>query len=129
MGALLLAWVLLLGVVRSGAHYMYCPGMQRVAPTSCCAKHGPAADDHASTPQVRSQDCCRELTLDNLPPANDATRPCTVAPPAETHALPQPLPSTRASWLGSAVHRSHYASRAGPRIKARQRAELMVAQI
>ncbi|HEY1694325.1 MAG TPA: hypothetical protein VGG39_19280 [Polyangiaceae bacterium] len=65
MLALLLGVSLVVGVLRGGSHYFYCPFMDVVVTEHCCT--GARARDRATT--VEAPDCCEARTIGVLPSA------------------------------------------------------------
>jgi hypothetical protein len=123
--AAVLALVMLVGVMRAGARYFYCPTMHMVIDRPCCAGDGDPrrADEDAFVAEVRSRDCCEEHVLGKLPsaavssatPLADVPLLAVVAPLfVPVRALPLAAPS-----------RFEHDTRAGPKALARHRAELM----
>jgi|HubBroStandDraft_4_1064222.scaffolds.fasta_scaffold672353_1 hypothetical protein len=74
--AVVLGLALIVGVLRGGSHYFYCPFMGAVASEHCC--EGSRGD--ASTVQVA--DCCEVRTIGTIPAAS------TVAPSPELAGAP-----------------------------------------
>jgi hypothetical protein len=98
---------LIIGLVRGGAGYLYCPFMDEVVSAHCCA---PA---HADTTSFEAPDCCEARILGTLPAARDAARP-HVAAAAPVHSViralerastrqgPSPAPRLARRGLGPA---------------------------
>lgn len=126
VAAALLAVVMLVGVLRAGASYVYCPSMQTVSDAPCCSGDRRAHHDDAPAMEMRSRDCCERHVVDKLPSSAGATA-------AASHLLIAPLvavlpASTLDRRAGSrdACHGCDQEGRAGPKAAARHRAELMV---
>ncbi|MBX3233552.1 MAG: hypothetical protein KIT84_11150 [Labilithrix sp.] len=119
-----LALATLFGVLRAGATYVYCPMMERISDAPCCA----ADREHHSEktgPELRTPDCCEHRVVAKLPPGGSVAKPtpsvtapllATVPVPAEVVATALPLVRGRVEHEG----------RAGPIVRSRHRAELMV---
>jgi hypothetical protein len=82
--ALLLALVLVVGALRAGSTYFYCPLMGAVASRPCCEQ----THQHADGPelaQAKVPSCCEEQTLPRLPASSPlASQPCVGAAPELT---------------------------------------------
>ncbi len=119
-----LALVLLVGVLRAGGRYTYCPAMDRVLDAPCCAAE--AHDAHELGVHLREPDCCEEHVFGKLPMVVDA---------ADSHAeLAAPLvgvipPVPDKLRIVGAVRNARFdrESRAGPIALLRHRSESMVA--
>lgn len=123
--AALLAVLMLAGVLRAGASYVYCPTMRMVADAPCCS--GDRSDQHedADTIQVRTRDCCEKHVVGQLPAVRGAaTTPHALAAPLLA-VLPAPTTAPERSDLNVGLRFDHE-GRAGPIAAARHRAELMV---
>jgi hypothetical protein len=125
VAAPLVAVVMLLGVMRAGARYVYCPSMQMVTDAPCCAGDRRAQHEAANTMQLRSRDCCEQHVFARLPPATGVS--------AAPHLFAAPLiavlpaPAADLESMGpNARPRFDHEGRAGPIALARHRAELMV---
>lgn len=130
VAAALVAVVMLVGVLRAGASYVYCPSMQRVADAPCCsgdrAHHDvAAANDGAVAMQVRSRDCCEKHVVGQLPSAAAASTARHLFSASFVAVVPAPTVDPRASG-SAALLRFDHEGRAGPIAAARHRAELMV---
>lgn len=124
VAAALLAVVVLVGVMRAGARYFYCPMMRVVIDAPCCAGDGRNDEDLTGSVEVRSRDCCEERVLGKLPSGAVTCPPAIVDAPLLAVVPPvtvasRALPVARPS-------RFEHEGRAGPRASARHRAELMV---
>ena len=125
LAAGLVALVVLLGVLRGGARYFYCPMMDAVIDAPCCGADGHAgvgADRDAL--ELRSLGCCEEHVIGKLPSA------ALFAPaaPLETPLLalvPPPTTLLAGSARGAGARFDHD-NRAGPASTRRHRAECMV---
>jgi hypothetical protein len=125
----LVAVVMLVGVLRAGSRYVYCPSMQRIIDAPCCAgdghrRHG---DDEAKV-ELRSRDCCEQHVLGKLPAVvggGAGQAPQAFAAPLLA-TLPPPAVDTKTTLVAVRA-RVEGGCRAGPMASARRRAELMVA--
>lgn len=118
--------IMLVGVLRAGASYFYCPEMGSVAPAPCCS-HGSGSHDETGAAELRGAGCCEEHVLAGLPSAATAS----VTPDLLSAPLVAVLPALSAMVpeLGAPPEgRFAYDGRAGPTAiaLARHRAELMV---
>jgi hypothetical protein len=120
--AAVVALVTLLGVLRSGAAYFYCPMMGMSSGTACCEGTHERREE-APDPAIENTHCCESRRLGTLPSAAGATSVevgvapvLAVLPPLPPRAVPVSDRSAKAP-----VHRV----RAGPAPPARQRASLM----
>lgn len=118
-----LAMAMLVGLLRGGARYFYCPMMRAVIDAPCCADRHAGAD-FDETLELRSRGCCEEHVVGKLPSGAVAAArvPCdapllAVLPPVT--ALSHPLSTLDTS-------RFEHQNRAGPASTARHRAALMV---
>ncbi|HSO39596.1 MAG TPA: hypothetical protein VLT33_44020 [Labilithrix sp.] len=124
----IVALVMLVGVVRGGSRYVYCPSMQTVLDAPCCAgdRHAAHGEDEIVI-ELRSGDCCEQHVLGKLPAVAGgavATPLASAAPLLAT--LPAP-PFATTALLVAVRARVEGDCRAGPVASARHRAELMVA--
>jgi hypothetical protein len=120
--ATVVALITLLGVLRSGAAYFYCPMMGMSSGAACCQGTLERREE-APEPAVEDTHCCESRRLGTLPSASGtsgvelAVAPiAAVLPPLPTRAVPIAARSAKAP-----VERV----RAGPAPPARQRASLM----
>jgi hypothetical protein len=74
--AVVVGFALVVGILRGGSHYLYCPFMDVVVTEHCCSESRGSADT------VTTPDCCETETLGTLPSASG------VAPWPELPALP-----------------------------------------
>jgi hypothetical protein len=129
VGAALVALVVLFGMLRAGASYVYCPIMQQITEASCCA--GDREDDAAAASldamraEVRSRDCCEHHVLGELPKGAAPSVPTLLLATPLVAVLPAPSVEVTFAASNPAAHFEHE-GRAGPRAAARHRAELMV---
>lgn len=125
LSAIVLAVCVLVGTVRSGSRYFYCPTMHMVMDAPCCGGDRPTLDEQEpSALEARSRDCCEEHRLGTLPPGGIATSPDPLNAPL-LGVLPAVAVHHRAqSWAPE--ERFEHQNRAGPKASARHRAELMV---
>ncbi|MFO0739588.1 MAG: hypothetical protein U0270_27060 [Labilithrix sp.] len=121
-GVLVVAAVLLLGVLRSGARYVYCPMMNAVVAASCCDR-GEA--HYEGTPAVEGSDCCQQRRTAAMPASGTA--------PAEIDFGDVPsTPIATPAWLERAGPRAagalrfNHPARAGPISARKRRAQLMI---
>ncbi len=87
--AMLVVLTTLVGVLRAGARYFYCPMMGEVVAEDCCAASKTARG--TKTPAFETPDCCQAKFVDALP-AGDAFAPSTEIAAAPLTALVQPVP-------------------------------------
>jgi hypothetical protein len=131
LAAALVALVVLVGVLRAGASYVYCPIMQQITEASCCAGDRDSDDDATGAPiaevgaEVRSRDCCEHHVLGKLPKTAAASFPTPLLATPLVAVLPAPSVELVAVVSNPTAHFEHE-GRAGPRAAARHRAELMV---
>ena len=126
--SVVVAVVMLVGVMRAGSHYVYCPSMQMITDAPCCAGDGHRGHgDGDTTIELRSRDCCEQHVLGRLP---DVVGAAVHAPRAFAAPLlatvPPPTVDTTATLVAVRA-RLEGECRAGPMASARHRAELMVA--
>lgn len=128
VASLVVALVVLVGVLRGGARYVYCPSMQMITDAPCCAGDRHSEHDADATRELRARDCCEQHVIGTLPAtgATSHTPSSFVAPLVAT--LPPPALDAPAG-AAAAVVRPDHECRAGPIALARHRAELMVALI
>jgi hypothetical protein len=120
--AVVVALVTLLGVLRSGAAYFYCPMMGMSSGTACCEGRHERRED-APEPAVENSHCCESRRLGTLPSAAGTSAvDLGVAPIA---AVLPPLPPRAVPMLGRTAEAPVHRVRAGPAPPARQRASLM----
>lgn len=124
VAAALVAVVVLVGVLRAGARYSYCPTMQMVTDAPCCSGDRRGHDEDAAAMQLRSRDCCEQHVLGKLPTAAGTSVAPHLAAPALVTVLAAPTAHPRERGPG-ARHRLDHEGRAGPIAAARHRAELM----
>jgi hypothetical protein len=127
VASVVVAVVMLVGVLRAGSSYVYCPSMKMVTDAPCCAGDGHhRGDDGDSTSEVRSRDCCEQHVLAKLPAVGTtAYAPHTFSAPLLA-TLPAPAVDTSTTLVAPRA-RFERECRAGPIALARHRAELMVA--
>lgn len=126
VAALLATVTMLIGVVRAGGRYFYCPMMHVVIDAPCCAgdRRSSSDEDRADSVEMRSSDCCEEHVLRKLPsgavspapPVFDAPLVAVISAVAVTYHAPPEVTRSRFD----------HENRAGPASTARHRAELMV---
>ena len=124
LGAITVAFVLLVGVLRSGKSYFFCPMMTAVFDAPCCGgdEHGDDHDDRVS--EVRAPDCCQAKRIGNMPSSALSSvpdvfpSPCVAVLPARDGA--------DAFDVGASTVGYTQPARAGPRSANERRAELMV---
>jgi hypothetical protein len=124
VAAALVALIVLVGVLRAGASYVYCPMMQQISEASCCAGDR-EADDDATTATIASRDCCEHHVLGKLPKTAAPSVPTPLLATPLVAVLPAPSAELVSATSNPAAHFEHE-GRAGPRAAARHRAELMV---
>jgi hypothetical protein len=126
VASIVVAVVMLVGVLRAGSRYVYCPSMNMVTDAPCCAGDRHHRDDDDSTSELRSRDCCEQHVLGKLPAVGTtAHAPQPFAAPLLA-ILPAPAVDTSTSLVAPRA-RFERECRAGPIALARHRAELMVA--
>ena len=113
--------VLLVGVVRSGARYFYCPMMNVAMEDSCCASAAHRAGD---APAIETPDCCQAKRLGTLPSSAGVAS-------LELHAAPLAamLPPFDVAALARRRHADFalgHDARAGPSSPARERSLFMI---
>lgn len=126
VAAAVVAVVMLVGVLRAGARYVYCPSMERVIDAPCCAGDRHRGHEGEPAAELRSRDCCEQRVLGRLPAsASTADPPQPLAAPL-VGTVPAP---SEAEGAIVDVTRSRFERecRAGPMALLRHRAELMVA--
>jgi hypothetical protein len=124
VAAAILVVVMLVGVLRAGDRYFYCPTMRAVIDAPCCAGDRHSDDDDTAALEVRSRDCCEEHRLGSLPSA--AVAPNAAPFDAPVLAVLPPVTALSHPLSTSADPRFAHDNRAGPASNARHRAELMV---
>ena len=125
--------VVLVGLLRGGARYFYCPMMHAVIDAPCCPGDGQAGLESldqrhdGETAELRARDCCEEHVLAKLPKAAAGAAPLSLHAPLLA-LVPPEGPRLNRLHLRSMVWASHFEhdNRAGPPSAARHRAELMV---
>ena len=125
--SVIVAVVMLVGVLRAGSRYVYCPSMQMVTDAPCCAGDGHRRHSDAEpTIELRSRDCCEHHVLGKLPAVvGGATHaPQAFAAPLLATLPPPTLDTT--TTLVAVRARLEGDCRAGPIASARHCAELMV---
>lgn len=121
----LFAVVVLVGFLRGGARYFYCPMMQAIIEAPCCPGDRHVDHDHeGEAAEVRSRDCCEAHVVAKLPKAAVVGAPMVLDAPLVGLLPPQIARFQGSAMLGSS-HFDHE-NRAGPPTAARHRAELMV---
>jgi len=114
ISTLLVALTLLAGFLRAGAQYFYCPMMNVVVATHCCATRSgdELGERNELSPAIELPDCCERRQAAALP-AMDSTVQATVVAPAPFTSILDPTPHpTLRSALGSGAMRA--TQRAGP---------------
>ena len=127
LAAAFVAVAMLVGVLRAGATYVYCPSMDRVMDAPCCAGDRRAHHDDTGPAQLRSRDCCEQHVLAKLPTAGITSPAPHLATPTLVPAVATPGPDPRRP-VADVLLRFDHEGRAGPAVAARHRAELMVFQ-
>lgn len=125
IAATLVAAVMLVGLLRAGASYFYCPAMEMVTDAPCCPGDRRAAHEEEDIAQLRARDCCEEHVVAKLPSAGGTSGPPHLTAPSlvDVHAVPK----VKLPWAApTAACRFDHEGRAGPVATARHRAELMV---
>lgn len=125
VAAALLAVLMLAGVLRAGASYVYCPAMRMVADAACCSGDRSAEHEDADTIQVRTRDCCEKHVVGRLPAVRGAVTAAHALAAPLLAVLPAPTTGPERSDLNVGFRFDHE-GRAGPIASARHRAELMV---
>lgn len=123
VAALFATLVLLVGIVRSGVRYFYCPMMGATMEDACCpSTHGENAASDA--PAIDASDCCKAKRLGHLP-SGAASTSVDLADSPLAYLLPSFDRARGAAPPRVDVMRAHDA-RAGPHSPARQRSSLMI---
>ena len=65
--ALVVGFALVVGILRGGSHYLYCPFMDVVVTEHCCS----GSRGEAGT--ITAPDCCEAETIGTLPSASGVT--------------------------------------------------------
>lgn len=124
LGAITVAIALLVGVLRSGKSYFFCPMMTAVFDAPCCGgdDHGDEEDNGVS--EFRAPDCCQAKRIGSMPASALSTvpdvcpAPCVAVLPARDRA--------DAFDVGASTVGYTQPARAGPPTANERRAELMV---
>jgi hypothetical protein len=136
------ALTILLGVLRGGSRFFYCPIMHLAFDAPCCDPPRTDASDDArdaleaqhpdDSPSVSAPDCCQEKRRGVLPAASIAPPSESLVPPAGlvtlVRAADVAVASTAASAAGGRYQRAVRAGPSPPSASDR-RAELMVFHI
>lgn len=113
MSTVLLALTLLAAVLRTGAQYFYCPIMNVVVSTHCCASsRNELTRANDVPPAVQLPDCCERRRAAALPVTDSSINTTAVSPAPLTRTLdafPSPRPH---STLGTRALGAN--QRAGP---------------
>ena len=121
--ALMLGLTVLVGALRGGTHYFYCPFMNAVVTEHCCAAlDEPAAGDERGA--VMAVDCCQDETTATLPSAESTAR-STELEPAPLLAFIPPFDFVRSAPVRRGSHATIERA-GGPSPTQPPRARLMV---
>ena len=118
---LVLAMAVLLGVVRSGARYVYCPMMDAVLATSCCDR----GESHGDAPAVEAPECCQAKRLGAMPASGTTAVAVDLGDVPFTTLLP-PFVAAHAVRSTPGAFRFEHPARAGPVSARERRAQLMI---
>ena len=117
----LLALVVLTGVARAGTSYLYCPSMDELRSSCCCAE----TRDVSAVPQfeVERMRCCKPGAFAAMPAGTTTAAPLAVAAP-----LAAILPVRSFVFAPTEVPPHHFmpTGRTGPPTSLPSRASLMV---
>lgn len=125
VGAAVVAVVMLVGVLRAGASYVYCPMMKIVMDAPCCSGDRRAEHEASDAAQLGARDCCEHHILARLPSAGATSAPPHLLAAPLVAVLPAPTLDPHRSAPDARVRFDHE-GRAGPMASARHCAELMV---
>lgn len=114
---------MLLGIVRGGSRYFYCPMMGQSFDDACCAS-AEHDDDATSGPSVERPDCCQAKRLGKLP--SGAAVSTIDVPAVPVLAVLPPFDGAVAPLARKTFVRFTHPSRAGPPTATERRAMLMV---
>jgi hypothetical protein len=123
VAALAMYVVLLVTCLRGGSGYFYCPMMDSVSATSCCAGSEQAAEE--DTPSIDQPDCCESRRLGTAKPTpvpssvDVLDAPMTLVLHASDRFIAQAIPAATRTRFTHPV-------RAGPKGALERRAQLMV---
>ena len=120
LAAIMLGFAFILGVLRGGSHYLYCPFMNEVVTEHCCA----TPQDGAST--IEAPDCCQANTIGTLPSAASVTEPPVVPVAPRVAVLPAVLPLGNDASLAPPTRLGFEPTGPPPRSPAERTAHLMV---
>jgi hypothetical protein len=116
--AVVVGFALVVGILRGGSHYFYCPFMDAVVTDHCCSESRGNADTFTAP------DCCETETIGTLPSASGVT-PWPELPALPLVAVLSPCESPGRENLSSAMRA--VSEPTGPPMRAAQRAaRLMV---
>lgn len=124
LGYAMVALAMLLGVVRGGARYFYCPMMGQAFDDACCASGDHHDDEDRAGPSVERPGCCQAKRLGTLPSGAAASTIDVPAVPLMAVLPPFDVGPTRPG--ASPLVRYVYPARAGPPTATERRAILMV---
>ena len=118
--AIVLGLAFVVGVLRGGSHYLYCPFMDEVLSEPCCS------ESHDGASAVETPDCCQTKEIGTLPSAR-AVAPLPEFPAAPLLAIIPP-PHDMDAEASLARPRRFGIERTGPPLLARaeRAARLMV---
>lgn len=118
------ALVLLIGVLRSGKSYFFCPMMTAVFETPCCDGEEHGDEEDGSVSEVRAPDCCQAKRIGTMPSSalssvpDVSPSPCVAVLPARNGA--------DAFDVGASTVRYTQPARAGPPSATERCGRLMV---
>lgn len=122
IGVVVMAFVVVVGLLRGGGSYFFCPMMNEVSDAPCCDEHGREGDRDVSG--VRAPDCCQAKRLATLPRWAASSLPDVASSPCVA-LLPSMLDASGVRPRARLV-RFAQPARASPPTANERRADLMV---
>ena len=123
-GVFVVALAVILGVVRGGARYFYCPMMGQAFDDACCASAEAHDDDDRAGPAFERPACCQAKRLGTLP--TGATVSTIDVPAVPLAAVLPAFDAGPARRVAAAAVRYVYPARDGPPTATERRAMLMI---